>query len=296
MRIAIEPAGQSSTLKANGKSFYVAGWFLGQEDFKRATALYAHLRDIDDQIDEAADSETAAKNLKAILAELDNPIDDEQDHLEIDTATMHAFLRGMAYDIGEVAIHDQSELEDYCYCVAGTVGEMMCQALRCDDPRAISHAIDMGVAMQMTNIARDVYEDAERGRLYVPKAWLGDISCEDILQPSAAAETQIRSAILCLIALSEKRYQTARHGIALLPVRSRLAILAASYIYGGIGRAIRKEQAQNWQSRMVISKPQKLKLVLVSIAKFVTSSSLWSYRDGPSVGKPEQSLRTLLDG
>lgn len=150
--------------------------------------------------------------------------------------------------------------------------------------------------MQMTNIARDVYEDAERGRIYVPRAWLGDISCEDILQPSAAAETQIRSAILCLIALSEKRYQTARHGIALLPVRSRLAILAASYIYGGIGRAIRKEQAQNWQSRMVISKPQKLKLVLVSIAKFVTSPSLWSYRDGPSVGKPEQSLRTLLDG
>lgn len=296
MRIAIEPADQSSTLKANGKSFYLAGWFLGKEDFKRATALYAYLRDIDDQIDEAADSETAAGNLRAILAGLDAPLDNRQSYLEIDTATMHAFLRGMAYDIGEVAVHDQSELEDYCYCVAGTVGEMMCQALRCDDPRAISHAIDMGVAMQMTNIARDVYEDAERGRIYVPKAWLGDISLEDILQLSAAAVPQIRGAILRLIALSEKRYQTARHGIALLPLRSRLAILAASYIYGGIGRAIRKDNAQNWQSRTVISKPQKMQLVLVSIAKFMTSPSLWNYRDSPSVGKPEQTLRTILDG
>lgn len=150
--------------------------------------------------------------------------------------------------------------------------------------------------MQMTNIARDVYEDAERGRIYVPKAWLGDISLEDILQPSAAAVPQIRGAILRLIALSEERYQTARHGIALLPLRSRLAILAASYIYGGIGRAIRKDNAQNWQSRTVISKPQKMQLVLVSIAKFMTSPSLWNYRDSPSVGKPEQTLRTILDG
>jgi len=160
MRIALDRPEHVATIKQHGKSFYLAGSFLGRDAWQRASALYAFLRHIDDQIDEAEDAATAARALTLIRQQLSAveptaATDDGDGSLVIEQSTLQQFLRGMAYDIGTVAIADQGELEDYCYCVAGTVGEMMCQALRCDDPRATNHAIDLGIAMQMTNIARD---------------------------------------------------------------------------------------------------------------------------------------------
>jgi phytoene synthase len=294
MRIALDRPEHVATIKQHGKSFYLAGSFLGRDAWQRASALYAFLRHIDDQIDEAEDAATAARALTLIrqqllVAELTEATADDCS-LAIKQSTLQQFLRGMAYDIGTVAIADQGELEDYCYCVAGTVGEMMCQALRCDDPRATNHAIDLGIAMQMTNIARDVYADSELGRRYLPESWVGGLDAIAIRAAKPATAALIQSAIMRLIALSEQRYQSAYAGIALLPLRSRLAILAASRLYAGIGRAIAADKARDWQQRKVLSAPRKALITAAAVAEFATHPRLWRYQPRPSLGKPAERL------
>ena len=293
MKIALDRPEHVAAIKQHGKSFYLAGRFLGRDAWQRASALYAFLRHIDDQIDEAESSTIAAQRLNVIRHQLSVAAtisSDDQRSLAIEQSTLDQFLRGMAYDIGAVAIADQAELEDYCYCVAGTVGEMMCQALRCDDPRATNHAIDLGMAMQMTNIARDVYADSQLGRRYLPASWVGQLSAEAIAAAAPLTSAQIETAIMRLIALSEQRYQSAYAGIALLPLRSRLAILAASRLYAGIGRAIAADNARYWQQRKVLSVPRKGLITLAAVAEFATHPRLWRYQARPSCGKPAERL------
>lgn len=293
MKIALDRPEHAATMQQHGKSFYLAGSFLGRDAWQRASALYAFLRHIDDQIDEAETSIIAAQRLAQIRQQLVSTAimtDPDEQSLTIEQSTLEQFLRGMAYDIGCVAITDQAELEDYCYCVAGTVGEMMCQALRCDDPRAIGHAIDLGIAMQMTNIARDVHADSALGRRYLPASWIGDVSAESITAATPALSAQIAAAIMRLIALSEQRYQSAYAGIALLPLRSRLAILAASHLYAGIGRAIAAEHAQSWRQRKVLSGTRKAAITAAAVVEFATRPRLWRYQSQPSFGKPAERL------
>jgi phytoene synthase len=286
-----------ASLKMHGKSFYFAGFFLGRNEFKRAAALYSFLRYVDDQVDEAPNPEVAREALQqlresTLLSNASKVGADERDinNVAIAQASLDEFFRGMAYDIGTVAIRNQAELLDYCYCVAGTVGEMMCQVLHCHDVRATNHANDLGIAMQMTNIARDVYADALLGRRYIPGDWVQNASPSEILAPSAAMDALIRAAILRLIKESEPYYRSAYYGISLLPLRSRLAILAASRLYGGIGQAISAAHANNWQQRMILSRTRKTAIAAGSIGDFLTSSSLWRYQPQPSFGKPPAVL------
>ncbi|WP_404400149.1 phytoene/squalene synthase family protein [Idiomarina seosinensis] len=298
MKLAIKPAEQAKILQQHGRSFYLARTFLGRRDARRATALYAFLRDIDDQIDEAPDRNTAKQRLEQLnqsLAHSDSSgKQNSGETLSISSSTLKEFFRGMHYDIGEVAIKSVEELEDYCYCVAGTVGEMMCEALSCSDKRATDHAIDLGVAMQMTNIARDVYEDAEMGRRYLPETWVGDLTPQQILQADGASETAIKDSILRLIKSAEQRYQRARQGITLLPLRSRLAILAASRLYEGIGLQMQKQHAADWHNRSRLVTSKKTQIILKALAEFFICSRYWRYTREPGFGKPKKSLDMLM--
>lgn len=287
-----------ASLKMHGKSFYFAGFFLGRNEFKRAAALYSFLRYVDDQVDETTNPEVAREVLQklresTLLSSESEVGADERNinNVAIAQTSLDEFFRGMAYDIGTVDIRNQAELLDYCYCVAGTVGEMMCQVLHCSDARATNHANDMGIAMQMTNIARDVYADALIGRRYIPGDWVNNALPSEILTPSAEMDAVIQAAILRLIKESEQYYRSAYYGISLLPLRSRLAILAASRLYGGIGQAIRAERARNWQRRMVLSRSRKTAIAACSIGDFLTSPSLWRYQAQPSFGKPPAVLK-----
>lgn len=299
MKLAIKPSEQAEILKHHGKSFYLARTFLNRQDSQRATALYAFLRDIDDQVDEAPDDIIAAQRLEQLQNSLIqhgslNTATSAQ-ALEISSETLNQFFRGMKYDINKVAINSIAELEDYCYCVAGTVGEMMCDALNCQDQRAIDHAIDLGVAMQMTNIARDVYEDAEMGRRYLPADWVGNLQPREVLQASGQLEETIKQAILRLVKRADSRYRRARQGITLLPVRSRLAILTASRLYEGIGLKIQKQQAANWHDRSRLSGLSKTQITVKSLVEWLTCSRYWRYAEKPGLGKPEKSLDVLVE-
>ena len=297
MKIPINKREQAAVLKKNGKTFHFAGLFLSNIAFRRATALYAFLRSIDDAIDEADSESTALKRLNNIRSSvqtnvgINNHLSDES--LIISDTSISEFLRGMTYDTGTVEIKDKDELDDYCYCVAGTVGEMMCEALGSRDERAIDHAIDLGIAMQMTNIARDVYEDATLGRRYLPASWLGELTPTQILAADQNAERQIRAVICRLIKQARVRYRHARLGIALLPFRSRFAILAASYLYQEIGEQILTEQAANWRSRKRVGIIRKVIITARCVAYFVTKPSYWCYARHSGIGRPSKSSALL---
>ncbi|MEC8353381.1 MAG: squalene/phytoene synthase family protein, partial [Candidatus Thermoplasmatota archaeon] len=178
------------SLALNGESFHWAKRFLGKKMGLEAAKLYAFCRLLDDMAD--GDIEDGPERLVKIRAALIDgntngdpalksfaPLMEDQ---EFPLPVLIALIDGLLDDQRkEVIIADEAELLRYAYRVAGTVGLLMCHVLDCHDPDAKAHAIDLGIAMQLTNIARDVLEDAEMGRRYLPTTWTGDISPQQIV-------------------------------------------------------------------------------------------------------------------
>ena len=172
-------------LKENGKSFNWAGNFLPSKYINRAAELYSFCRILDD----IADSEDtlSLKQLKGIKSYLVHNKKTSLSEINypkyFNTLSKRAaidLIDGLILDQNSVSFDDQAELISYSYQVAGTVGLMMCDALECRDKNANLFAIDLGIAMQLTNIARDVLEDASMGRRYLPGAWVNNLSANEI--------------------------------------------------------------------------------------------------------------------
>ena len=160
----------------------------------------------------------------------------------------------------------ERELLRYSHAVAGTVGVMMCKLLGCKEKDAYAFAVDLGIAMQLTNIARDVLEDANMGRRYIPEEWLSNsISVTEIAIAKSDIKKTIADAIKTLLTLSEKYYMSAFAGIKFLPLRSRLAIIIALRIYREIGIKLAKKQYNWWEGRTIITRGAKLLLTIRSI-------------------------------
>ena len=142
----------------------------------------------------------------------------------------------------------------------------MCKLLGCKENDAYAFAVDLGIAMQLTNIARDVLEDANMGRRYIPEEWLSSsISVTEIAIGKSDIKKTIADAIENLLTLSEKYYNSAFAGIKFLPLRSRLAIIIALRIYREIGIKLSKKQYNWWEGRTIISRGAKLLLTIRSI-------------------------------
>ena len=166
-------------LARHGKSFYWASKFLGVELADRAARLYQFCRYVDDLADgDLPDRQESLEDIRARLAgkELAAGLEIEAfivlaNSNNIPLSAASELLDGMLSDQNPTAVADEAELLRYCHAVAGTVGLMMCRVLNCVEPRADSFAIDLGVAMQLTNISRDILEDAKMGRRYLPASW-----------------------------------------------------------------------------------------------------------------------------
>ncbi|RUR27196.1 squalene/phytoene synthase family protein [Vreelandella andesensis] len=195
----------------------------------------------------ATDREVVAA-LEADICSLFNP----------DSSAFHAMqdlLATMTADLTRLHLNSQSALLHYAYGAAGTVGVMMCHLLDANEhDRALAFAIDLGIAMQMTNIARDVLEDAKEGRLYLPAAWMSDdVTTAQIVAGDVQARQQAWQAIQRLLVLAEHYYLSGWQGLAFLPVRARLAIGVALRVYRDIGRRIQRlDAAQYWGCRVVV--------------------------------------------
>lgn len=160
---------------------------------------------------------------------------------------------------------DDAELVRYCYRVASTVGLMMCGVLGVRCREALPHAIDLGIAMQLTNICRDVAEDAARGRVYLPAERLrsAGIDPEDVVRGTADPE-RVASVVRSVLALADRYYRSADGGMRDIPWRFRPAILVASRTYRAIGVRLRRRRPT--AGRTVVPWPEKLAWSAAAVA------------------------------
>lgn len=250
-----------------GKTFRLAGWFLPRRVLDRAALLYAFCREVDDIADEAPDRSVAEARLLALYRALEeNDVDDPlaASFLRLNQAAgvpvnpALLLIRTVTSDLGTVRIEDEAQLIQYAHGVAGTVGIMMCPILGAWDARAVGHATQLGIAMQLTNIARDVVEDAARGRVYLPAAWLRAYTPEDAAMPSREGVFAVVQQVLDLAA---QHYRSGNEGLHFLPPAVRSGVRAASRIYQEIGTEIlRRGPAYLVTGRCVVSRRRKLAL------------------------------------
>ncbi|AWV88399.1 phytoene/squalene synthase family protein [Bradymonas sediminis] len=241
-------------LAEHSRSFNWASRFLPEESRDDAAILYAFCRLVDDTVDEAESPEVATKQVEALRDELNRErapsaavaaFLDLSERRGVDVSAAMELVEGVASDLGDVLIEDDRALLRYCYRVAGTVGLMMSPVLGVEDPRAVAHAIDLGIGMQLTNICRDVLEDAQNGRVYLPETRLrrAGISQKELLESVATGgfelEETVAKVVSDLLKLADRYYDSADQGLAYIPARSRLGICVAARVYRGIGVRLR---------------------------------------------------------
>ncbi len=169
-------------------------------------------------------------------------------------------LAGFAMDTGGRRYETFADTLDYCYHVAGVVGLMMAWVMGVRDRAVLCRASDLGLAFQLSNIARDVGDDLVAGRVYLPSAWLreGGATLVEGQPLDAAAAARVAPVVARLLAEAERYYDSAWHGVPHLPGRSAWAVATARLVYRDIGRAVVVRGPQAWTSRTVVSTPRKL--------------------------------------
>ncbi|MEP3227209.1 MAG: phytoene/squalene synthase family protein [Parasphingorhabdus sp.] len=169
-------------------------------------------------------------------------------------------IDGFALDADEWQPDSEEDLFQYCYHVAGAVGCMMAiiMGIPTGDDETLDRACDLGLAFQLSNIARDITEDAEAGRCYIPRQWLAEMRIDPDNIMDAARRPALIELVDRLCTLSESYEASARIGAARLPFRSRWAVLAAAGIYGDIARMVKTSAGQSLEKRVVTSKSSKI--------------------------------------
>ncbi|QGX97745.1 phytoene/squalene synthase family protein [Roseovarius faecimaris] len=238
-------------IRHGSRSFHAASKLLPRSLRDPALALYAFCRLADDAVDLQAAKAEAVLTLHERLdlayrgaprnAPADRAFAAIIEDFEMPRALPQALLEGLAWDAMERRYETLSDLRDYSARVASAVGAMMCVLMRVRDRDALARACDLGVAMQLTNIARDVGEDAREGRLYLPTQWMDEAGLPPerfLADPRHSAVT--RRLIRRLLQEAEALYIRSEAGIGALPVACRPGIFAARFIYAGIGGQVRR--------------------------------------------------------
>ena len=237
----------NAVLRTHAKTFSFAGWLLTAAQRETAAVVYAFCRAADDAVDEAPTASAAHRQITDLHGQLTGALPPTplvelylqiQHERSIAPAAALELLQGMASDLGVVRMADDAELLQYCYRAAGTVGLMMCGVLGVTHADAFAHAIDLGIAMQLTNICRDVAEDAARNRVYLPAARLAGYGASPDLVLRNQAGPAERAVIAELLALADEYYANGRAGYCYLPARARPAIATAANLYRHIGQQL----------------------------------------------------------
>lgn len=267
-------------MRGGSKSFFAASLLLPARVRAPATALYAFCRVADDAIDLCPDRAAAMTGLRQRLRRIyaHDPLPHDADcalaavvdRFDIPQPLLLALLEGFQWDADGRRYDTLAELSDYAARVAGTVGAMMALVMRTRSPQALARACELGVAMQFTNIARDVGEDARAGRLYLPQRWMREAG----LDPDAWLAQPVFNAALArvvqrLLRAADRLYTRAESGIAELPRNCRPAIRAARLVYAEIGREVERAGLDSVSRRAVVSRERKLALVTQSLASLL---------------------------
>lgn len=295
---AMEVAQSHAVMARHAKSFRVASWFLAPGVRDDAAVLYAFCRAVDDAADESPNRETALAalaELEAGLAQGDLAVTrlvrEMAARRGVSLVAAAELIEGARGDLALVRIPDDAALLHYAYLVAGTVGLMMCSLLGARDPRAQRRAVDLGIAMQLTNICRDVLEDAAIDRVYLPEDRLraAGTSSEELIARGSPKEAVAR-VISDLLDMADQHYVSADAGMRDLPLRSRLAVVVASRVYRAIGVRLRARGCDPMRGRVIVSPLGKLYYAARGVVAWVALSLGFGGR-APS---PEAALPTHL--
>ncbi len=267
-------------MRGGSKSFFAAGLLLPKHVCAPATALYAFCRLADDAIDEAAlDAGSKAAAVALLRTRLDMayqgaPLAHPADRAfaatvaryDLPRALPEALLEGFVWDAENRRYEDIYALHAYAARVAGTVGAMMAVLMGVRAPGAIARACDLGIAMQLTNIARDVGEDARHGRLYLPLAWLAAEGIDpDAFLADPVFSPAIGRVIRRVLESADALYARGALGIGQLPARCRPGIRAAGLIYAEIGHTLAREGFDSVSRRARVPARRKAALLARSL-------------------------------
>ncbi len=289
-----ESESEETLLATHGRTFHFAARFLPPPQRRQVIVLYAFFRILDDLVDKPpqgrsvedirdelaawkgwfgagypfpAPREPLGTHLAALLAEC-----------PISVAIFSDFLDGLTGDLEPREMRDFQELHHYCYCVAGTVGLAMAHVLGATSRQALLAAQNLGIAMQLTNILRDVGGDLACGRLYLPQEELTHFgSSRDHLtrlyREQRGPDERFRALMRYQIARAHRYYLRGMSGIWLLPRKCRLPILIAGRLYRRILTAIEHQQYDVLRSRAATSFPEKLREAIIAFML----ARLWHY-------------------
>lgn len=297
------------SIARGSRSFALASRLFDPETRRRAWLLYAWCRHCDDVIDGqdggqgrvTADADVAARlaeltrRTRKTLAEGESNINafGAISTVARETSMPEAFplahLAGYAMDVHERRFRHIEDTLDYCHHVAGVVGEMMAvvMGIAPENRDLLIRAADLGIAFQLTNIARDVFDDAALGRCYLPEDWLADAG----IPPGDHVRPEHRGALVGIVRrlldLADAYYVSAREGAHRLPRRSGRAVLSAADIYAAIGDKVRAAGPAAWDHRQGTSIAEKLRFVVSAfLTPHLTSPlpprpPLWKKGDTP---------------
>lgn len=285
-------------------SFHAASKLLPAKVRDPALALYAFCRVADDAVDLQGDKKAAIADLSERLdlvyrsTPRNHPTDRAfaamVEKFEMPRALPLALLEGLEWDAQERRYQTLSDVRAYSARVASAVGVMMCVIMKMRDRDVLARACDLGVAMQLTNIARDVGEDALEGRLYLPLDWMAEAGIEpEAFLREPTPRLAIRHAVQRLLKEARALYIRCDPGIERLPLRSRGGIFAARHIYAAIGTRIEEAEFDSITRRARTTKVQKLGFLGLSTLR--TGISVIMPKSPRVYAKPLEETRFLID-
>lgn len=263
-------------LRGGSRSFFLASLLLPRRVRDPASALYAFCRLADDAVDVGDDAQAVGRMRERLaLAYAGRPLPIPADRAlaamvaasAMPRALPEAMLEGFSWDAEGRAYEELSDVLAYAARVAGAVGAMMAVLMGARSAEQVARACDLGVAMQLSNIARDVGEDARAGRLYLPQRWLREAG----IDPAAWLARPVHDAALGgvvrrLLAHADLLYARAQPGVARLPLACRPGIGAAGLLYAEIGRQVERQGFDSVGRRAVAPARRKLWLLLRALA------------------------------
>lgn len=282
------------SIQKGSKSFAAAAALFDAETRVDAEMLYAWCRYCDDVIDgqemghgmSLPTAEESAARLEGLYAKTRAALAGEPTDDPVFAAFQKVALRrgipetwatqlidGFAMDVSGRRYETLEDTLDYCWHVAGVVGVMMAlvMGVKPDDLTTLRRAQDLGLAFQLTNISRDVVEDAANGRIYLPAAWLREAGVAEDAVGAPENRAAIAAITARLLKTAEPYYDSARAGLAALPFRCAWAIGAARGVYRQIGVEVARRGAQAWDERVSTSTGQKAWLALAGLGLAIGS-------------------------
>jgi len=277
--------------RKNSRSFSLAARFFDAGDQLAVARMYRFCRYLDDLADDtqAGDYHALDQARRRLLGESAPPASSiEADFLalaaerSIPIEPALDLIAALHEDCGARSIQNEGELLRFAYGVAGTVGLMMRHVINARDADACPFAIDLGIGLQLSNVVRDIAEDARRGRFYLPAEWVEPERILSALEGEKSAIAEVDQAVEHALDLSERYYKSARRGFCYIPHRNRRVIFIATALYQGIGRKVLRNAPGGWRQRVVVGGAEKFTLIVRSLGEYRKwHLEEWSQYDRP---------------